>query len=130
MEDIIIRMFENIVDRHGGPMHFRIILQPVMATIYATISGIKDAKTGKPPYFWSLLTEPEHRRDMVKDGWKSVGRVFILAVVMDIIYQLMVLKFLYPGEVAIVAFILAILPYLILRGLVTRVARLFITAAD
>jgi hypothetical protein len=60
---------------------------------------------------------------MLKDGWKSVGKVFILAVVLDIVYQIIVRRFVYPGETIIVAFILAIVPYLILRGLVTRIAR-------
>jgi hypothetical protein len=60
---------------------------------------------------------------MIKDGWKSVGRVFILAVVLDVIYQIIVLRFVYPGEAIIVAFVLAIVPYLIVRGLVTRLAR-------
>jgi hypothetical protein len=60
---------------------------------------------------------------MMKDGWKSVGRLFILAVVLDVVYQVIVLRFVYPGEAIIVAVILAIVPYLILRGLVTRLAR-------
>jgi hypothetical protein len=60
---------------------------------------------------------------MIKDGWKSVGKVFILALVLDAVYQMIVLHFVYPGEMVIVAFILAILPYLTLRGLVTRLAR-------
>jgi hypothetical protein len=60
---------------------------------------------------------------MIKDGWKSVGRVFILAVVLDAVYQIIAIHFFYPGEALIVAFILAILPYLIVRGLVTRLAR-------
>jgi len=60
---------------------------------------------------------------MIKDGWKSVGRVFVLAVAMDVIYQRYVMHFVYPGEAIIVAFILAIVPYLIVRGLVTRLFR-------
>ena len=60
---------------------------------------------------------------MIKDGWKSVGKVFIIALVLDAVYQIVVLRFLYPGEALIVAFVLAIVPYLILRGLVTRLAR-------
>jgi len=63
------------------------------------------------------------REEMLKEGWKSVGRVFILALVLDIVYQVIVLRFVYPGEAIIVAFILAILPYLILRGVITRLAR-------
>jgi hypothetical protein len=60
---------------------------------------------------------------MLKSGWKDVGRVFLLALVMDVVYQLIVLHFVYPGEAIIVAVELAIGPYLILRGPVTRAAR-------
>jgi len=60
---------------------------------------------------------------MIKDGWKSISRVFILAIVLDVVYQIIVLHFVYPGEAIIVAFVLAIVPYLIMRGLVTRLAR-------
>jgi len=70
-----------------------------------------------------LATSPEHRVDMLKDGWTSVGKVFVLALVLDVVYQIIVLRFVYPGEAIIVAFALAILPYLILRGLATRIAR-------
>lgn len=60
---------------------------------------------------------------MIKDGWKSIGKVFLLALALDVVYQIIVLRFVYPGEAVIVAFVLAIVPYLILRGLVTRVVR-------
>jgi hypothetical protein len=123
MEDIWMRIVENLSDRVSGPMKFRLLLQPVMASIFAILSGLKDARAGKPPYFWSLVTDPTHRADMLKDGWKSVGKVFVLALVLDVVYQIIVLRFVYPGEAIIVAFVLAILPYLILRGLVTRLAR-------
>jgi hypothetical protein len=123
MEDILARVFENLGDRVSGPLRFRLVLQPLMAAIFAIRSGLADAGAGKPPYFWSLMTDPSHRIDMVKDGWKSVGKVFVLAIVLDVVYQLIVLRFVYPGEVVIVAFLLAIVPYLLLRGLVTRLAR-------
>ena len=123
MEDIWVCSVESLSDRVSGPMKFRLLLQPVMASIFAILSGLKDAKAGRPPYFWSLVTDPAHRADMLKDGWKSVGKVFILALVLDAVYQIIVQRFVYPGEAIIVAFIMAILPYLILRGLVTRLAR-------
>ena len=123
MEDIWMRFVEHMVDRVSGPMKFRLLLQPVMATIFAVMSGLKDARAGRPPYFWGLLTDPTHRRDMIKDGWKSVGKVFVLALVLDVVYQIIVLRFVYPGEAIAVALALAIVPYLIVRGLVTRLAR-------
>lgn len=120
MDDVWMRVVEHIGDRTSGPMKFRIVLQPVMASIFAVISGLSDAKAGKPPYFWALATSPLHRVEMIRDGWKSVGKVFIIALVLDIVYQIIVLRFVYPGEAIIVAFVLAIVPYLILRGLVNR----------
>lgn len=123
MDDIWMRIIENLGDRVSGPMKFRLVLQPVMASIFAIMAGLQDARTGKPPYFWSLLTHPETRPEMIRDGWKSVGKVFMLALILDVVYQIVVLRFVYPGEAMIVAFILAILPYLILRGLVTRIAK-------
>jgi hypothetical protein len=123
MEEIWRRIVENLSDRVSGPMKFRLLLQPAMAAFFAVRSGLLDARMGKPPYFWSLVTDPAHRTDMLKDGWKSVGKVFLIALALDVIYQIIVLKFVYPGEAIFVAFVLAILPYLILRGLVTRIAR-------
>lgn len=121
MQEIWSRIAEDLVARVSGPMHLRIILQPVMALVFATISGLRDSREGKPPYFWSLLTNPAHRQDMVKDGWKSVGKVFLIAIALDVVYQIMVQRFVYPGEAVLVAILLAIVPYLIVRLLVTRI---------
>jgi hypothetical protein len=123
MDEIWMRFMENMAFRIDGPGKFRFVLQPVMAIIFAVIAGRKDARTGKPPFFWALLTDPAHRSDMLKDGWKSVGKVFVLAIVLDLVFQVMVLKTVYPGEVVIVAFLLAIVPYVIVRGAVNRFMR-------
>jgi hypothetical protein len=49
-----------------------------------------------------------------------VGKIFIIAIVLDGIYQYMVLGWFYPGEALVVAFVLALVPYLLLRGPVNR----------
>lgn len=120
MDEIWARIVDNIVDRVSGPMKLRLLLQPLMACIFAVRSGLEDAREGRPPYFWALWGEPAHRVDMLRDGWKSIGKVFVLAVILDVIYQIMVLRFVYPGEALVVALGLAILPYLAVRGLVNR----------
>lgn len=124
MEEIMVRLIDNLIGRIHGPMGFRFILQPTMAILYAIWDGHKDARAGKPPYFWALFTNPEHRREMIRDGWKSVGKIFILAVVLDVVYQLIVLRWLYPAETLLVALFLAIVPYAIVRGPVNRMFRL------
>jgi len=123
MEDLLTRVFENLIDRVSGPMKFRLILQPLMAIIFAIRSGLKDAKEGKPAYFWALFTDSVHRRDMLRDGWKSVGRIFILAIIIDVVYQFIVFRWVYPVEALLVATILAFIPYLLIRGPVNRIAR-------
>ena len=117
------RIMENLFARLDGPLHFRMVFQPLMATIFAIIDGVKDAKAGKPLYSWTVLTDPEHRRELLKDGWKRVGKIFILAVILDIVYQVKVQSTVYPGETLIVALTLALLPYLALRGPINRIMR-------
>jgi hypothetical protein len=119
------RFIENLAGRLDGPMHFRFIVQPLMATIFAIIGGVKDAKAGKPAYFWDLFFASGHRKELIRDGWKQVGKIFILAAILDIIYQLKFQGTLYPGEILIVALALAIVPYLALRGPVNRVMRIW-----
>ena len=123
MDDMWTRLLEDMADRVTGPMKFRLVLQPVMAAIFAIRSGLADARNGKPAYFWALFTDPAHRAEMLKDGWKSVGKVFVLALILDVVYQIIATRFVYPGEAIVTAFLLAIVPYLLLRGLITRVAR-------
>jgi hypothetical protein len=47
----------------------------------------------------------------------------VLAFVLDVVYQIVATRFVYLGEAILTAVFLAIVPYLILRGLITRLAR-------
>ncbi len=118
--DFLGRFFGSFLPRLDGPLHFRFIFQPLMATIFAVIDGIKDAKTGRAPYFWDIVKNPEKRRDLMILGWKRFGKIFILAVVLDVIYQIKVYHWWYPGETLAVAILLAVLPYVIVRGPINR----------
>jgi hypothetical protein len=123
MEEFIMRVLNGLSERVGGPMTFRIILQPLMAGLLAVRAGLKDAREGRPPYFWTLLTDSTQRVALLRDGWRAVARVFVLAIVMDVIYQLIVRRWIYPGETLMVAIALAVVPYLLLRGPINRLAR-------
>lgn len=124
MEDILIRISENLTGRLHGPLTFRFLLQPAIAIFFAVRAGLRDARENRPPYFWALLYNPEHRHEMLRQGWHDVGKVFLIAIVLDVVYQLIVIRWVYPGETLIVAAVLALLPYLLFRGAVTRIARL------
>ena len=117
------RIWQNLLDRPGGPMTFRFILQPIMATIAALYDGVKDARTGRSPYLWTILTNPAKRGGRLREGVISTARVLLLGLVMDAIYQFIVFDTFHPAEAVIIALLLAFVPYLLLRGLVARIAR-------
>src|ERR1700742_5013665 len=116
MDDVLSRVWEHLTGRLSGPMHFRFILQPVMATIFAIRDGIHDARLGKSPFFWSLFTDPEHRSENLRAVWRAVWKVVTLALILDLIYQIIEYQWVYPGEAVIIAVIVAVVPYVLLRG--------------
>src|SRR3954470_9384465 len=125
-------MWENFVARTEGLMYYRFFIQPAMSLIFAVIAGLRDAKSNTVPYLWRFKISAGNRKEVAKEAWKGVGKVFIIAVVLDIIYQLIVIyshktqERFYPLESVLVAFLLAIVPYIILRGPVNRIVRTFI----
>lgn len=123
MEEMLSRIWENLGGRIGGPLSFRLILQPLVAASLAIRAGLEDARLGRPAYLWAVASDPQHRSDLLREGWKAVAKVFVLAIVIDIIYQLIVERWVYPGEALVVAILLALVPYVLLRGPVARVMR-------
>ena len=121
MEDLLNLFVERLLGRIDGPMGLRFCLQPIMAAMLAIRDGWADVKAGHAPYFLSLFTEPENRGKKLWQGWKSIRRVFWLAVVLDLGYQFLELPRIRPLSAVFVAIILAIIPYLLVRGLVRRV---------
>ena len=125
MDDSLNRFWTDLVGRLTGPMTFRLVLQPVMAALYAFRDGRKDAREGRPAYFWAIFTEPRERRELFREGWKAVARVIALGAVMDATYQVIVFRWIHPFELVVVVLALAFLPYLLLRGPINRIARLW-----
>jgi len=115
--------WHEIVERAEGPMKIRLFLQPLMAAAFAVRAGLRDAREGRPLYFWAFVRDASQRREMAVEGWKHVGRVFILAIAIDLIYQGTVMHAFRPGEAVFLGIVLAILPYLIFRGVVNRLLR-------
>jgi hypothetical protein len=121
--EVVLRIFRDLFNRPSEPMSFRFILQPVMALIAALRDGIKDARTGRSPYFWTIVSEPGKRAGRLREGLNATARILLLGLVMDVIYQIMVLKRFYPAEAVIIAAMLAFVPYFFMRGPIARIAR-------
>jgi hypothetical protein len=130
MDDTLVRFWNDLAGRLTGPMTFRLILQPMMATLYAVHDGVKDARAGRPAYFWAIFQQPGERQSLLREGWTAVGRVIVLGVLMDAIYQLIVVRWIYPLELIVVALTLAFVPYLLLRGPINRLAKPWLRAPN
>jgi hypothetical protein len=123
IQEILTRFWDQLIAQPSGPLAFRFILQPVMVTILAILDGLKDAREGRSLYTWTILTDPAHRASYLRDGLKRVGRVIVFALVMDAIYQFIVLRRFYVGEAIVTVFVVAVFPYLLIRGPIARLAR-------
>ena len=118
--DVHQRIWRDIFDRPGGPEAFRFILQPAMAALH---DGVEDARLGRSPYLWTIFTNPAERAGRLHEGLVATARIILLGLGMDAIYQATVLRTFYPGEMALIALLLAFVPYLLLRGVFAGLAR-------
>ena len=123
IHEILTRFWDQLIAQPGGPLSFRLILQPLMAAILATLDGLKDARTDRPPFLRTMLSDPSQRGPYLREGLKRVSRVIVFAFVMDAIYQYLVLHRFYLGEALVTVFVLAVLPYVLIRGPVDRLMR-------
>jgi hypothetical protein len=120
------RIWRDIAERPGGPMSFRFLLQPTMAAIAALHDGVSDARAHRTPYLRAILRDPVQRGDRLREGLFATARLILLGLGMDAVYQWRVLGAFYPGEALLITFLLAVLPYLALRGPASLIARRFV----
>lgn len=125
MQNELSQWWQEIAARPSGPFAFRFYLQPAMAIFFAIRDGRRDARAGLPAYGWSLFAEhdPAKRNALLREAWHAVAKIFLLALAIDVIYELIVLRGLRPLQSLLIAVVLALVPYLLLRGPVNRLAR-------
>ena len=114
---------EQLLGRASGPMHFRLIMQPLMALFLAYKAGRADAAAGRPAFLWEFLRNPAERGPLVRSAFGDLAKIMLVAFVLDTIYQLLVLKAFHPLQTLIVVFVLAVLPYALFRGPFMRLLR-------
>ena len=124
MDNLLTRGFEQLLGRLSGPLNFRLVVMPTVVTLLALRAAWKDGRAGRPAFLGVLIKDPAERRRLFRSALKDIGRIFIVAIVLDTVYQLMVLRWVYPGQALIVAVVCAVMPYALVRGPITLVARL------
>jgi hypothetical protein len=127
--DMVGRSWDNFLARPRGSLNLRFIVQPTIAGLLALRAGIQDARQGRQGYLWAILSKPERRRQLLHEGWRGAQTPFLVAIVLDCIYQLVAVRFIYPLELLFTATLLALIRYILLRGPFNRIARLFLPPA-
>lgn len=121
--EILSRGIEQLFGRTAGPLTFRLVVMPTVVSIIAIRAGLHDAKEGRPAFLWEFFINPSERRRLLGNAWKDIGRIIIIALVLDTVYQLMALRAFYIVQAMIVAFVCAVVPYVLFRGPTTRLTR-------
>ena len=120
---LMSRGVDELLGRFSGPLNFRLVVMPTVVTILAIRADLRDAREGWPVPLGAFFTHPVERRRLLRSAVNDIGRIFIVAVVLDTIYQLWVLRSFHIGQLLIVAAACAIVPYVLVRGPITRLAR-------
>lgn len=123
MHDVLARGWANLLGRLDGPMHFRFVVQPLVATILGARAGLRDARAGEPPFLWAIVHEPSRRRERVTEALREVASLLIVATVLDSAYQVWVHRGVFLFELVVTVTLLAVVPYAIVRGPVARLMR-------
>jgi hypothetical protein len=121
--DEFSRAIEQLTGRLSGPMWFRFLLQPLMATLIAVRAGLRDARENRPAFLQEVIRNPGERKHLILSAWKQLSGLLIVAFLVDCIYQLLILKTFYLLQALVVAFSLGVVPYVLLRGPVRRLLR-------
>jgi len=71
----------------------------------------------------TVFQNPQKRIERLDEGLNATARIILFALVMDTVYQNVVLQRFYPNEALIIAVLLAFVPYVIIREVALRVWR-------
>jgi hypothetical protein len=115
---------EDLPKRLTGPGRFRFVLQPLVAILLGIRSGVADRRAGRPPYLLGLATDRQRRGELAQDGLATVANLLLMGVLLDAVFQWVILGVSHPGAALVVGPILIATPYAVARALANRAARL------
>jgi hypothetical protein len=114
---------EDIPRRLSGPGRFRFVFQPLMAILLGIRSGREDARKGQPPFLAAVLLHPVLRRDLLKSGFRTIVNLLLMGILLDSLFQWILLGASYPGAAVVVGPVLIAVPYSVTRALTNRIVR-------
>ena len=118
---LLSRQFlEDLPKRLTGPGRFRFVLQPAVAIFLGIRAGIADARSGRPPYIFGVLFDAHRRLALLKEALAQLSTLIAVAILLDAISQLLILRAVYPGAALVVGPVLISIPYAVSRAAANR----------
>jgi hypothetical protein len=114
---------EDIPRRLTGPGRLRFILQPLIAIMLGVSGGLADAREGRPPFLYGLFFHKELRGYLVRSGLRTVINLLLMGILMDALFQWIILGVSHAGAALVVGPVLVLVPYAIARALSNRASR-------
>lgn len=111
MDEILGRVWQDLIARTQGPMWFRLILQPLVALVFGVRAGLQNARRAG-----------DARSALLRQAWHDMSKVALIGLVLDVIVQWLVLGAVYPLEALLVVFLIVVVPYQIIRTVVAWIA--------
>ena len=109
------QFFLDLWARLSGPGRLRFILLGLR-------DGKRDSRTGHPPFLLGLVLHGAHRRALWESAVVSVRDLVAIAIILDVISQLLIFREVHPGAALLLGPILIAVPYSISRALKNRIA--------
>lgn len=114
---------EDIPRRLTGPGRFRFVLQPLIAVILGIRAGREDARAGRPPFLSALFFRSDLRKGLLRSGFLALVNLLLMGILLDSVFQWLILGTSYPGAALVVGPVLITVPYAAARGLANRASR-------
>jgi len=77
----------------------------------------------KPPFIWGVIFQQGERRALVRSALIAVRDLVAVAILLDVISQLLIFRMVHPGAALILGPVLIGLPYASSRALTNRFVR-------
>jgi hypothetical protein len=116
--------FADIPARLTGPGRFRFVLQPLVAIVLGIRNGLADAQAGRPTLLQGLLFHRELRGEILRESFETVVNLLLMGILMDALFQWVILGVSHPGAALVVGPVLIIVPYALARAFSNRVAQI------
>ncbi len=113
---------EDLPKRLAGPGRMRFLFQPAMAIFLGIRSGREDARLGRPQFLAGLL-HPSHRSELLRTSLESISILLLMGILLDSVFQWLLLGISYPVPALVVGPVLITLPYAAARAVASSIGR-------